>query len=68
MEAYEECLGATSTKESAWYIVPVDDKKNSRLNISTIILDTLNKMKLSYSETDSKRCEELQVIRRELVE
>jgi len=68
MEAYEECLGATSTKESPWYIVPADDKENSRLIISTIILDTLSKMKLSYPETDAKRREELQVIRKELVE
>ena len=68
MEAYEECLGATSTKESPWYIVPADDKENSRIIISTIILDTLSKMKLSYPETDAKRREELQVIRKELVE
>ncbi|SEJ27677.1 polyphosphate:nucleotide phosphotransferase, PPK2 family [Propionispira arboris] len=68
MEAYEECLGATSTKESPWYIVPADDKENSRLIISTIILDTLNKMKLSYPETDAKRREELQVIRKSLTE
>jgi len=68
MEAYEECLGATSTKESPWYIVPADDKENSRLIISTIILDTLNKMKMSYPETDAKRREELQVIRKSLTE
>jgi len=48
--------------------VPGDDKENSRLIISTIILDTLSKMKLSYPETDAKRREELQVIRKELVE
>lgn len=68
MEAYEECLGATSTKESPWYIVPADDKENGRLIISTIILDTLNKMKMSYPETDAKRREELQVIRKSLTE
>ncbi|WP_019554384.1 ADP-polyphosphate phosphotransferase [Propionispira raffinosivorans] len=68
MEAYEECLGATSTKESPWYIVPADDKENSRIIISTIILDTLNKMKMSYPETDAKRREELQVIRKSLTE
>lgn len=68
MEAYEEYLGAMSTKDSQWYIVAADDKENSRLIIPTIILDTLNKMKLCYPETDSKRREELQVIRKELVE
>jgi len=68
MEAYEECLSATSTKESPWYIVPADDKENSRLIISTIILETLRKIKMSYPEADAKRREELQAIRETLVE
>ena len=34
MQAYEACLGATSTKNSPWYVVPADDKKNARLIIS----------------------------------
>jgi hypothetical protein len=68
MESYEECLSATSTKESPWYIVPADDKENSRLIISTIILETLRKIKMSYPEADTKRREELQTIRETLVE
>jgi polyphosphate kinase 2 (PPK2 family) len=31
MHAYEECLSATSTSQSPWYIVPADDKANTRL-------------------------------------
>ena len=31
MKAYEECLAATSTKHSPWYVVPADDKENARL-------------------------------------
>jgi hypothetical protein len=68
MESYEECLGATSSKEAPWYIVPADDKENSRLIISQIILDKLNKLKMSYPETDAKRREELQEVRATLVE
>src|SRR5271155_4586561 len=34
MKAYEECLGATSTKRAPWYIVPADDKENARLIVS----------------------------------
>ena len=30
MKAYEECLSATSTSEAPWYIVPADDKRNTR--------------------------------------
>ena len=39
--AYEACLGATSTSEAPWYVVPADDKENARLIVSRIILDTL---------------------------
>ena len=34
MQAYEACLSATSTKIAPWYVVPADDKKNTRLIIS----------------------------------
>jgi len=68
MEAFEECFSATSTKEAPWYIIPADDKENSRLIISQIILDTLKKLNLSYPETDKKRREELQQIRKTLLD
>ena len=68
MLAFEECLEATSTKEAPWYIIPADEKENARLVISQIILDALNKMKMHYPETDDKRREELQLIRKTLVE
>ena len=31
MNAYEHCLGATSTRHAPWYIVPADDKHDARL-------------------------------------
>ena len=31
MEAYEDCLSATSTRLAPWYVVPADDKLNARL-------------------------------------
>ena len=27
MTAYEQCLGATSTSDAPWYVVPADDKR-----------------------------------------
>jgi len=66
MQAYEGCLSATSTKTAPWYVVPADDKKNTRLIISQIILDTFKALKMSYPETSSKREQELLSIRREL--
>jgi PPK2 family polyphosphate:nucleotide phosphotransferase len=68
MTAYEECIGATSTSDCPWYVVPADDKKNARLIISRIILDTLEKLKLAYPETSPERHQELLSIRKRLNE
>lgn len=67
MEAYEDCLGGTSTKTASWYVVPADDKKNARLIVSQIILDTFKTLKMSYPETDEKRRQELLSIRKQLI-
>ncbi|WP_281200920.1 hypothetical protein [Nitrosomonas mobilis] len=67
MQAYEACLSATSTKKAPWYVVPADDKKNARLIISQIILDTFKSLKMRYPEMDAKRQQELLSIRQWLM-
>lgn len=67
MEAYEECLSATSTRDAPWYVVPADDKKNARLIISQIVLDALAGLKMTYPKTNAKRRQELQLIRKRLM-
>ncbi len=66
MKAYDECLSATSTRESPWYVVPADDKENARLIVSHIILDTLEGLEMTYPKTDAKRRRELRAIRKGL--
>lgn len=66
MKAYEECLSATSTKDSPWYVVPADDKENARLIVSQIVLDTFEELRLTYPKTSAKRRQELQSIRKRL--
>ena len=66
MQAYEACLSATSTRIAPWYVVPADDKKNARLIISKIILDTFNSLKMHYPKTGAKRRQELLSIREQL--
>jgi PPK2 family polyphosphate:nucleotide phosphotransferase len=63
-EAFQDCLNATSTEHSPWYVVPADDKENARLIISTIVLDTLKSLKLAYPKTTEKRRAELLAIRK----
>jgi PPK2 family polyphosphate:nucleotide phosphotransferase len=67
MQAYESCLSATSTAHAPWYVVPADDKKNARLIISHIILDTFRSLDMHYPQTDENRQQELQSIRDRLV-
>jgi PPK2 family polyphosphate:nucleotide phosphotransferase len=66
MKAYEKCLGATSTRDAPWYVVPADDKENARLIVSRIVLDTLEGLKMTYPKTSPKRHRELLSIRKQL--
>jgi PPK2 family polyphosphate:nucleotide phosphotransferase len=63
MTAYETCLTATSTTESPWFIVPADDKDDSRLIVSQIVLETIEAMKLAYPSSNALRRRELKAFR-----
>jgi PPK2 family polyphosphate:nucleotide phosphotransferase len=65
-KAYEDCIGATSTKHSPWYVVPADDKENARLIVSQIVLDTLDDLKMAYPKVSAERRKELLAIRKQL--
>jgi PPK2 family polyphosphate:nucleotide phosphotransferase len=67
MDAYEKCLSATSTHESPWYIVPADDKHNTWLIVSEIILETLQSLKMSYPMPSEARRRELLAIREQFL-
>ena len=67
MSAYEACLSATSTRRAPWYVIPADDKKNARLIISRIILDTLKALDMHYPQIDDERRHELLSIRQQLI-
>jgi PPK2 family polyphosphate:nucleotide phosphotransferase len=66
MKAYEKCLSATSTHEAPWFIVPADDKENARLIVSEIVLEALERLKMSYPKTGKERHRELLAIREQL--
>ncbi len=67
MRAYEACLGATHTDRAPWYIVPADDKDNTRLIVSQVLLDTMKRLKMRYPAPDRARTRELQAIRKRLL-
>ena len=67
MQAYEACLGATSTDHAPWYVVPADDKENARLIVAQVILEAFQGLKMSYPETDKAHQQELLSMRQQLL-
>ena len=63
MTAYEDCLAATSTGQSPWYVVPADDKRNARLIVARVLNETLQAMRLAYPKVSRERRRELQTMR-----
>jgi len=66
MKAYEECLGATSTRRAPWYVVPADDKFSARLIVSRVVIEALEGFKMRYPKMTRARRSELQAIRKSL--
>jgi PPK2 family polyphosphate:nucleotide phosphotransferase len=58
-DAYEDMIRNTASEHAPWYVVPADNKWFSRLVISTVIVDTLESLKLAYPKVDEAKRKEL---------
>ena len=50
MEAYEETIAHTASKEAPWYVVPADAKWFTRLVVASVIVETLDSLNLKFPE------------------
>jgi PPK2 family polyphosphate:nucleotide phosphotransferase len=66
-DAYEEMIQNTSTEEAPWYVVPADNKWFTRLVVSTVLVDTLDSLKLSYPKVDGAKRKELEEAKKVLI-
>jgi PPK2 family polyphosphate:nucleotide phosphotransferase len=66
IQAYEDALSATSTRAAPWYIVPADDKENTQLIVSRIVVDALKELRMTYPKSSPERQKELRTIRKML--
>jgi PPK2 family polyphosphate:nucleotide phosphotransferase len=48
IEAYEDVLSRTRQEDASWYIVPSNKKWYRNLVIATVLVETLEKLKMSY--------------------
>ena len=59
-KAYEDAINETATEHAPWYVIPADDKKNMRLMVGKIIVETLKKLPISEEKPDVDRFVALQ--------
>jgi PPK2 family polyphosphate:nucleotide phosphotransferase len=67
MEAYEDMIRNTATKESPWYVVPADNKWFTRVVVAGAVIDALTDMKLAYPEVGEAKLKELAAAKQKLM-
>ena len=68
MRAYEELIKNTSTEKSPWYVIPADNKSYARIAIASAIIHALDEMELEYPTVSPEKIEELNAIKKVLLE
>lgn len=66
-DAYEDMIRNTASKHAPWYVVPADNKWFTRLVISTVIVDTLESLNLSYPKVDDAKRKDLEAAKKKLL-
>jgi PPK2 family polyphosphate:nucleotide phosphotransferase len=67
MNAYEDAVRSTAMKGAPWIVVPADNKWFTRLVVAAAIVQTMERMNLSYPEVDDEKRRELAAARRLLL-
>ncbi len=50
MKAYETCIHETGSDHAPWHVIPADDKKNARLLMAQVIVETLGGLHMAYPD------------------
>jgi PPK2 family polyphosphate:nucleotide phosphotransferase len=59
MEAYEEMIQETATKDAPWYVVPADNKWFTRVVVAAAVVETLADLDLGYPKVGKDKLKEL---------
>jgi PPK2 family polyphosphate:nucleotide phosphotransferase len=63
MDAYEDMIRNTATREAPWYVVPADKKWFTRLVVAEAVVDTLEDLDLHYPKVDAAQKKQLELAR-----
>jgi PPK2 family polyphosphate:nucleotide phosphotransferase len=67
MKAYEDMIINTASQYAPWYAVPADNKWFTRLVVSSVIVDALEELDLSYPKVEAVKRKELAAARKLLL-
>jgi PPK2 family polyphosphate:nucleotide phosphotransferase len=66
MEAYEDMIQNTATKQAPWYVVPADNKWFTRLIVAAAVIEALASLDLHYPELSKEKLKELAAAKKAL--
>ena len=67
MEAYEEMIQETATKDAPWYLVPADNKWFTRVVVGAAVIEALADLDLEYPEVGEDKLKELATAKKKLL-
>jgi PPK2 family polyphosphate:nucleotide phosphotransferase len=67
MEAYEDMIRNTATKNAPWYVVPADNKWFSRVIVAAAVIDALADLDLHYPKVSDEKLKELATAKKALL-
>jgi len=66
MEAYEDTIRNTATKEAPWYVVPADNKWFTRVVVGAAVIEALDDLDLEYPKVSDSKLKELEEAKKAL--
>src|SRR5467141_4598663 len=67
MEAYEEMIQETATKDAPWYVVPANNKWFTRVIVGAAVIEALADLDLEYPEVGEDKLKELAAAKKKLL-
>ncbi|MCX6868883.1 MAG: polyphosphate kinase 2 family protein [Verrucomicrobia bacterium] len=65
-KAFEDALGATSTKRAPWHVIPADRKYVARALVADIVTTAIQNLKLEYPVVSKEKMAKLAAVRAQL--
>ena len=67
MQAYEQMIQQTATKEAPWYVVPADNKWFTRVIVAAAVIEALANLDLAYPKVGEDKLKELATAKKKLL-